>query len=123
MSGASREFAHVERKMSQKFDRYYVEPSVFDDLGVTALQSALENADVIVLDEIGVIEKECHNFKQLIFRCLDSEKLVLGIYQQRAKWFSKSLTARNDAVVFEVLPHNRNQIHESIIELLHLLKK
>ncbi|MBD3289729.1 hypothetical protein GF337_13060 [candidate division KSB1 bacterium] len=123
INGASREFAHIGMQSSQKFDRYYVDPSVFDDLGVSALQSALKTADVILLDEIGIIEKECQEFKRLVFDCLDSQKIVLGIYQSRAYWFSKPLSDRNDAVSYEVTRHNRDGIYDIIIALLHKLKK
>ncbi len=120
INGESREFAHVDRQTNQKFDRYYVNPSVFEKWGALALQYALNKADVIILDEIGIIEKNCHNFKQLVFQCLDSDKIVLGIYQQRAKWFSESLAERNDTIVVEVSLKNRNYIHEKIIDQLKL---
>lgn len=120
INGESVTFAHVHRQTDQKFNRYFVDPSVFEIWGVFALQSALENADVIVLDEIGIIEKDCDTFKRSVFECLDSEKIVFGIYQQRADWFAKSLNERNDSVVFKVTLHNRNYIYKKIIEQLKL---
>lgn len=116
INGEKKHFAHVNLLSSEKFDRYKIDPFVFNDLGIMALKDAIINADIIVMDEIGVMEKKAQKFINIILHCLDSEKLVLGVYQQRAHWFVELIQNRDDILIFEIFKNNRDIIHREIIK-------
>jgi len=115
LNGNTQHFAHISLPAAQKFDRYYVDPSVFDDLGLMALTDARENADIILIDEVGVIEKKAQHWKSVVIDCLNSPKIVIGIFQKRAHWFSEILEARNDTQIFDISILNKNGIDLEIL--------
>ena len=121
LGGVRKCFAHVDFKTDFKFDRYGVDISVFNELGAETLEQAVVNADLIVMDEIGMLEKEADQFKQSIMKCLSSEKIVLGAFQQRATWFSKIL---QNAITFQIDEKNRDTIDVKIVQMIkNLLTK
>lgn len=63
---------------------------------------------LIVMDEIGVLEKDCIAFTEKITNCLDSNTNVLGVIKKKRSRFLESITSRNDVVIIEVaeLPHD-----------------
>lgn len=58
-------------------------PDVFDCCGVAALQGA-EHAPLIVMDEIGRMEREAAGFSARILALLDGKTPILGVVQQMA---------------------------------------
>ena len=65
-----------------------------------------------------MMEQQTAEFKKAILNCLDSAKLVLGAFQERATWFKNILNERNDAKIFQVTKTNRDFITEKILELI-----
>ena len=85
---------------------------VFEALGVHMLQG-YKNADIIIMDEIGVLEKDCENFKEMIIKCLDSDTPVLGVIKQKNFPFLNSIRARKDVRIIEVDGDN-NKVLEKL---------
>jgi nucleoside-triphosphatase len=60
------------------FDRYRVNLDAIDAVGVPALLDALDQGQVVVVDEIGPMEILSPPFRDAIFRILDSDAAVVG---------------------------------------------
>ena len=58
-------------------------PAVFESAGVAALQGA-EASPLIVMDEIGRMERKAADFSARILALLDGETPILGVVQQKA---------------------------------------
>lgn len=58
-------------------------PDVFDTAGVAALAAA-QDARLIVMDEIGRMEREASRFSARILQLLDGEVPILGVVQKHA---------------------------------------
>lgn len=119
LAGESKTFAHVELDTINLFDIYRYNIDIFEEFGVMCLTEALANSDLILMDEIGLMERDARQFCQMILRCLNSETIVLGAYQKRASWFAQLLQSRDDTRVFEVTIANREQIPKQIVSLLN----
>jgi len=91
LEGNNEVFAHVSLASPDRFDIYGFDYRVFEGIGVTSLKHALQQSDVILMDEIGVMEKRAKQFRHMILKCLDAPQLVLGAFQQRATWFAELL--------------------------------
>lgn len=115
IDGQKKLFAHIQLATKEKFKCYQIDPSIFDNLGK---EIVINHADIILMDEIGVIEKNASKFIDFLRHCLDSEKFVLGVYQQRAHWFFELIRDRKDTLIFEVTKTNRDTIHIEILEQL-----
>jgi nucleoside-triphosphatase THEP1 len=71
---------------------------------------------LIVMDEIGVLEKDCTAFTNKIFECFDSSANVLGVIKKKSDSFLDSIISRSDVTVIEV----RKDSHA---QQLHMLKR
>ncbi len=123
ITGTNKIFAHVDLKTENEFDVYKFDVSVFEDIGVLCLEQALLESDLILMDEIGMMEQQTSMFQQMIVKCLNSNKLVIGAFQQRAAWFAKILAERDDTIIFNINEANRNSIADQIIALFELSRK
>lgn len=116
MEGEQQCFAHIDFKTSDRLDIYHFDLSVFEDLGVRTLDSALHESDLIIMDEIGVMERNATKFRQRLIECLDSPIWVLGAVQQRATWFHDILRSRRDTWILTIDETNRDTTPQLIIE-------
>lgn len=110
LDGASGILAHVDYKGPHRVSKYCVNVNDIRRVAVAALERALREADVIVADEIGRMEAFCPEFREMIVRCLDSPKPVLGTIQARPHPWIDSVRARADTEVVEVTPANRDAL-------------
>lgn len=118
INGERQVFAHANLDSSITFNRFKIDSNVFDTFGVSALQHACKHAEIIVLDEIGIFEKNSNVFIEQIIKCLDSNIVVLGVYQKRATWFAEILQRRSDVNVTEISKFNRINIHNELVQQL-----
>jgi len=54
----------------------------FEKTGVSALEHALKYGEVILMDELGFLESTAVNFKNMVFKVLESDKLVFCVIKQ-----------------------------------------
>ena len=91
-------------------------PETFELLGCALLRDALKDPSrLVVLDELGKAEKKADIFKQLVFRLLDSQNLVIGVLQKNSGDFAMQVAEREDVKVYEVTEENRNRLPSEII--------
>ncbi len=69
---------------------------------------------LIVLDEIGVLEKNCAAFTNKITECLDSQTNVLGVIKKKRDRFLDSIIDRNDVIVIDVQGKQQKKLLELI---------
>lgn len=88
---------------------------VFNNLG-TSLLGDIDDADIVVMDELGFLESEAYVFRERIVEILDSEKPVLGVLKKKPTEFLDSVRDRDDVEVIEITSENR-------LEQLEYVKK
>lgn len=118
LDGQQQCFAHINLNTSDQYDIYHFDLTVFDELGVKTLENALLTSDLIIMDEIGAMERKAKKFQKALMKCLDSPILVLGAFQKRAKWFEDALLTRHDTKIFPVDETSRNAVPQAIISLI-----
>ena len=117
-SGEEKLFAHIDFKNGDRFGDFRVQSEVFETFGVEILTRSVERNKLIVIDEIGAMEKRAEKFRGAIHACLDSPLPVLGVFQQRAGWAQKMLKERNDSEIFEVNRTNRQFVEDSVYQVM-----
>jgi len=109
--------AHVNQPAGPQVSKYRVNLNDLEQIGVKAIQNAIKDADVVIVDEIGPMELFSPAFKQVIRDVVDSHKLVLGVIHHSARDpIIDSIRRRNDAEVFEVTMENRQRLHNLLIQ-------
>jgi nucleoside-triphosphatase len=116
--------AHVGLASPYRVGRYGVNRADLERVGVTALDRAVRESDLIVMDEIGRMELCSRPFQEAVIRALDSEKPVLGTIQDRSNAFLDSIRGRADVDIVRVTESNRDKLAPRIIgDLERLLER
>jgi len=78
LDGRQAVLAHVNITSSCRVGRYKVDVNTLDALATPALRSAVRDAELIVIDEIGKMELHSNQFCRATMEALESGKRVLG---------------------------------------------
>lgn len=106
-----------------KVGKYGVDAKAIESVIIPALDRAIEQADLIVIDEIAKMELSHPAFAENVWRCLESPKSVLGTIQRSNLPFIERVKARSDTQIFEVTKENRDILPEKIVSVLAQMLK
>ena len=97
---------------SPRIGKYSVLLENLEKIGVTAIKKAIQQADVIIVDEIGPMEMLSNIFKKTIMEVLDTPKPVVATIHYKAPFyaFTKKILKRSDIELFTLNFDNRNKI-------------
>ena len=95
-------------------------PSVFEGAGVKALEKALDDeTPIILMDELGKVERNCTAFLDAVTACLDSgDHHVLGVLQLGEAPMQQAIRAREDVLLLTITEENRGEICRQVEETL-----
>lgn len=95
-----------------------VRVDVFEQLGVDILRKARQTAELIVMDEIGIMERNAKHFQQEVIACFGCPLPVIAVMKNSAtdKWLA--LMSPDDYQIYNVIPQNRDTVFYDILELL-----
>ena len=104
--------------------KYGVDSKAIEGVIVPVLKRALEEADLVVIDEIAKMELSHPAFAEVVWECLESPKPVLGVIQRSHLPFLDKVRSRGDVWLWEVTPSNRDRLPDELAnELLKLLNR
>ena len=83
---------------------------MFDSLGCSLLDKAKCSAQIIVMDELGWLEKDANKFRQAVLSALDSNIPVLGVLREGLPGWTKEIAARHDVKLVTVTLENRDRL-------------
>ena len=116
-SGRKGWLAHVNQKYGPRVGRYHVNLKDLDSVGVEAIRNAVENMDIVAVDEVGPMELYSERFREIVKKAVKSGKLVIGTVHWNVKdKLIEEIKAREDAEIFRVTYENRGNLHEIIVE-------
>lgn len=116
--------ARVNGQGSPQVGKYHVNLADLEAVGVKAINAAIEQSDIVAIDEIGPMELFSPKFKQAANKALESRKLVLAVVHQKAQdKLIAEAKGRADAEVFVVTAENRGQLPEVLVERAVLFLK
>lgn len=91
---------------------------VFEENGVSILKRSLESlAPLILMDELGRLERDAESFIAHVFSCLNSAKRCIGVLQKCNAPHIERIAAREDVRVITVTQENRDALFEELIDL------
>lgn len=114
-----RVLASVDIESKVRVGRYGVDMEALDQVGVAAIRRATEEADIVVVDEVGKMEMESDTFVEAVKDALDSEKpVILTLHKKSRNPLLQDIRRRDDVRILEVTPVNRNLLPYKIVGLL-----
>ena len=92
--------------------------AVFDSEGCALLESAQAHADLIVIDEIGRLEREAFAYHEALRRCIEGDvPMLCAIRKLKAPW-ADWIRNHPRVQLIEVTLENRNDIPQMVANLL-----
>jgi nucleoside-triphosphatase len=109
-SGRRGWLAHVKQEVGPRVGKYRVNLEDLENIGVQAIEFAVEHCDVIVIDEVGPMELFSQEFRETTRKALESPKQVIAVVHFKAqdKLINDAKTMK-DSEMFTVTPENRNE--------------
>jgi nucleoside-triphosphatase len=109
--------AHVNQKSGPQVGKYRVNIEDLNGIGAQAIFDAVENCDVIAIDEIGPMELFSEKFEEATRKALESRKLVVAVVHWKAHDnLIVEAKKRKDAELTTVTHENREKLHLTIAE-------
>jgi len=111
--------AHVDISSKFMVGKFGVDLKALEEVGVASLKKASEEADVIVIDEVGRMEVESNSFVQAVKDALDLDKpIILTLHKKSRNPLLQDIRRRDDVRILEVTPINRNLLPYKIMKLM-----
>ncbi|MDH7477833.1 MAG: NTPase [Candidatus Bathyarchaeota archaeon] len=109
--------AHVNQNVGPQVGKYRVNLADLDAVGAEAILKAVEECDVIAIDEIGPMELFSEKFRLAVKKAVESTKPIIGVVHWKARHrLIDEVRAREDVEIFAVTYENRDKMHEIILE-------
>ena len=111
--------AKLNPEASTPEEQYLVDIEVLETLGVDAINQASEEADIIIIDEVGRLEVESEIFVNAVKDALETDKpLILTLHKKSRNPLLQEIRRRDDVRILEVTPINRNLLPYKIMRLM-----
>jgi nucleoside-triphosphatase len=109
--------AHVNLSDGPRVGKYRVNLSDIERVGAGAIQRAIADADVIIIDELGPMELHSEPFIAAVEMALRSPKHLIGTIHKRASHrLVTAIKSNPNYQVIEVTVNNREQMPSKILE-------
>lgn len=93
-------------------------PEVFDKYGVSILQNA-ETSKLIIMDEIGKMERNSRSFINRVIELLNGNVPILGVLRKEGETFlQQTIRSHEDVLLIEVTDKNREELVLSLCQQL-----
>jgi nucleoside-triphosphatase len=112
-------FADADIISRVKIDKLGVDTRLLEEILIPSLQKAREEADVIVIDEVGKLENVTKNIQKEIVETLKSEKpLVVTLHKKSRNPVLQEIKALEGIRVFDITPINRNLLPFRVVRVI-----
>jgi len=109
LDGKEAILAHVNFSSPFQVSKYKVDIDSLNRVGVSAIQQALRECDVILIDEIGKMELLSPQFREAVWQAINGGKRVLGTIMLNPNPFADEIKHHPEAKTLLVTSDNRKQ--------------
>jgi len=106
-------FASIDFKIGPRLGKYGIDTDAFDKIALKAIDFALENCNVVCVDELGKMEFFSGNFKKKLAALMLIDKPLIAVLHRN---FVKQF--KDYGEVIEVTAKNRSQLPAKIARLI-----
>ncbi len=83
-------------------------PQAFDKVGVQILEDFME-ADLLIMDELGTMEKNALAFQEAVLKALNRATPILGVIKRDQTDFLEAVRHHSEVATLEITQDNRNE--------------
>ena len=111
--------AHREIDSRNRILGYGIDPSEIDRIGVPAIQNAVGNCKILVVDEVGKFSVESEGFVAVVRAALEYDMpTLLTLHKKSRHPLLQDIRRRDDGRILEVTPVNRALLPYKILKLI-----
>ena len=119
-TGESAVFAGNDIESKIVVGKMGVDIAKLEEVGVAAIRKAIEECDLIIIDEVGKMEVECPAFIDAVREALDADKpMIITLHKKSRNPLLQDIRRRDDVRILEVTPTNRNILPYKIVRLMN----
>ncbi len=118
LDGQEALLAHINIRSPHRVGKYGVDTDSLDRVGVSALNQATQERDLIVVDEIGKMELFSADFREAVWQIINSGKRVLGTIMFKANPWADRIKHQPQVNLIEVTRANYHQVLEELLAWL-----
>ena len=120
ITGEKGVLAHVDFDSKIRVGNYGVDLDALERIGVKAIERATQEAEIIVIDEVGKMEVESKEFVRVVKDAFDTDKpLILTLHKKSRNPLLQDIRRRDDIRILEVTPVNRDLLPHKIMRLMN----
>ena len=110
--------AHINISSPYQVSKYNVDIDSLNEVGISAVQQALKQNDLIVIDEIGKMELLSLQFQEVVLQAIQSGKKILGTIMFTSHPFADEVKRHPEVTTLVVSGTNRNEVLNEILAWL-----
>ena len=114
LDGQEAILAHVDIHSRYRVSKYGVDTESLDRVGVSALQQATKQCDLVVIDEIGKMELFSASFREAVSQVIGSGKRVLGTIMLNPNPWADAIKRQPQVNLAEVTRVNYHQVLDDL---------
>jgi nucleoside-triphosphatase len=120
LDGQEALMAHVNLRSQgrPRVSRYGVDVEAIERVGVAAIRRAMQEGQIVVVDEIGKMELFCGPFKEAVLQAMGGPHTVVATVMAKPNPWVDGLKAMPNVTLWEMTVENRDGIAEQVIEWL-----
>jgi nucleoside-triphosphatase len=110
LDGRESVLSHVDFKSKYSVGKYHVSLENLENVAVPAILNAINESDIIVIDEIGKMELLSPSFRDAVLRAVNSGKKVLGTIMLNPHPFADNIKNNPNVNVIMLSIANREDV-------------
>lgn len=118
LDGREAILAHTNIPSPHRVGKYGVDINNLENTAVAALEKAIADSELIVIDEVGKMELFSPRFREAVLRAMDSGKKVLGTIMLKPHPFADEIKRHPAVTVLHLTRDNRNEVAARILNWL-----
>lgn len=118
LAGAEAWLAHQDFATGIRVGRFGVDVAAFEQVGLAALQKALDDADIVIIDEIARMELASDRFVPLVEEIFREPLAVVATVHVHDHPWTNTLKQRADIELVTVTETNRDELPAQLFQRL-----
>ena len=115
LDGQNATLAHIDIQSPYWVSKYGVDLAGLEEVAVPAIKKAIQECDVVVIDEIGKMELFSPSFREAALEAIESGKRVLGTIMLKPHPWADKIKQHPGVKVVPVTRMNRSQVVNQVL--------
>jgi nucleoside-triphosphatase len=118
LDGEEAILAHINIHGPYRVSKYGVDIDALERVGVPTIYQAIQQHDLVIIDEIGKMELFSAKFREAVYQTIDSGRRILGTIMLNPNPYADDIKRRPQVNLITVTRSNYQQVLEELLQWL-----